>query len=99
MEPPLYLCLSAQVSGLSVSYSVRPTSAMANHGSNKTLDDDLCLDFGSGNKLGDPVSLTVTVTNTSGIPASLEAGVTHFPAATPPTPPSLPKPGIIQVHR
>lgn len=92
MDPPLYLCLSAQVNGLSVSYSIQSASSMTNH---ETPDSDLYLDFGCGNKLGDPVSLMVTVTNTSGIPTSLEAGVTHFPAATPPTPPILPKPGIV----
>lgn len=78
MENPIFLLLSAQVLGLSVSFS--HTSGV---------------DFGTSNELGVPVSRTLTVTNTSGIPTTLETHVVLYPSASTPTPPALPKPGII----
>ena len=49
-------------------------------------------DFGSSCPLGEEQQLRLKVVNLSGIASSFHARVVHFPAATPPAPPSKPRP-------
>ena len=49
-------------------------------------------DFGSSCPLGEEQQLRLKVVNLSGIASSFHASVVHFPAATPPAPPSKPRP-------
>eukprot|EP00731_Ephydatia_muelleri_P012089 Em0006g983a len=79
MEKPLFLCISAEVFGISVHYSV-------NDGT--TESQSLCLDFGSNNPLRKASTMFLKVNNTSAIQTSLSLHVIHFPASKPPTPPT-----------
>lgn len=78
MEKPLFMCVSAEVFGTSVHYSV-----------NDGITENLSLDFGTINSLRKASTMFLKVTNTSAIQTSLGLRIVHFPASKPPTPPTI----------
>lgn len=55
-------------------------------------------DFGSSCPLGEERQLRLKVVNLSGIASCFDAHVVHLPAATPPAPPSKPRPSKGCIH-
>ncbi|XP_072029825.1 LOW QUALITY PROTEIN: deleted in lung and esophageal cancer protein 1-like [Amphiura filiformis] len=91
MKHPVYLALSSDVKGLTVSYKT-PKAAADNRFADNTTDEEqnapLLLDFGPNAELGSIITRQVIIRNHTAIASPYNIRVARLPAAKPPTPPS-----------